>query len=362
MRNFIICILVVLSLSGIGAQTIKIRVNNLNLSQGKSQLSYLEGENAVPVMADTIYLKDQADFNYKLPGHSGHQGLYRLSFPNNKSIDFINDNEDVILSTDANNIMDSMRVIKSESNRLYYYFIKLNKQYKIKTDLLLLLLAKYPKDDDYYNYTKNKMMQLQKEYLHFINITSQKNQKSFIARYIKSVQLSTVDINVPFEKQLAYLKTHGLDNVDFNDDDLIKSDVFASKSIEYLTLFRNPQLPKELLEKEFMSAVDTILNKAKINPLVYKHVTEYLIDGFKKFGFDEVIDYIVDNYVIKDDICLDEKLQNSIQRRMDQSKHFKTGALVPEIVIPDSTGRDVDLQKIGGERTLIIFYASWCPH
>src|SRR5674476_735734 len=131
MRRFFICMAVVLSLTEVTGQTIKIRVNNLNLNQGKSQLSYIEGEKAVSVMADTIYSKDQIDFNYILSGHSGHQGLYRLSFTNNQWIDFINDNEDVTLSTDANNIADSMRVIKSESNKLYYNFIKLNKQYKI---------------------------------------------------------------------------------------------------------------------------------------------------------------------------------------------------------------------------------------
>ena len=362
MRYLFICMLAVLSLTEITAQTIKIRVNNLNLDQGKSQLSYLEGEKVVPVMADTIYSKTQVDFNYMLLGHSGHVGFYRLSFPNNKWIDFINDNEYVDLITDANNITDSMRVIKSESNKLYFNFIKLNKQYKVKADLLQLILSKYPKDDDYYIYTKNKLAGLQKEYLNFVNVTSQKDPNSFIARYIKSVQSAVIEMSLPMEKQLAYLKTHTLDNVDFNDDDLINSDAFTSKSIEYLTLFRNPQLPKELLEKEFMSAVDTILNKAKLNQLVYKHVTEYLIDGFKKFGFDEVIDYIVDNYVIKDDICLDEKLQNSIQRRMDQSRRFKIGAVVPEIVIPDSTGKEVDLGAIGADKTLIIFYASWCPH
>ena len=42
-----------------------------------------------------------------------------------------------------------------------------------------------------------------------------------------------------------------------------------------------------------MKAVDTVLNKAKVNEIVYKHIVEYLLDGFKKFGFDNVINYIV---------------------------------------------------------------------
>ena len=95
-----------------------------------------------------------------------------------------------------------------------------------------------------------------------------------------------------------------MDNVNFYDTDLIYSDAFTNKTIEYLTYYRNPQLPLELLEKEFMAAVDTILNKVKVNSVVYQHMVEYLLDGFKKFGFDNVLNYIVENYVVKDDLCL----------------------------------------------------------
>ena len=55
----------------------------------------------------------------------------------------------------------------------------------------------------------------------------------------------------PFEEQITYLKSHALDNVNFYDDGLIYSDAFTNKTIEYLTYYRNPQLPLELLEKEF---------------------------------------------------------------------------------------------------------------
>ena len=52
--------------------------------------------------------------------------------------------------------------------------------------------------------------------------------------------------------------------------------------------------------------MDSILVRARVDADVYKHVTEYLLDGFKKFGFEGCIDYIVENYVVKDDLCLDE--------------------------------------------------------
>ena len=225
-----------------------------------------------------------------------------------------------------------------------------------------LILARYPKEDDYYQTTKEKLIQVQEDYLYFVNVTAQANPNSFVARYVRSAQLPIVDTEIPFEEQLTYLKTHALDNVNFYDDGLIYSDAFTNKSIEYLTYYRNPQLPLELLEKEFMSAIDSILGKAKVNEIVYTHIVEYLLDGFKKFGFDNVINYIVENYVIKDDLCLDEKLTTTLDRRIQQARNFKIGNVVPNIILPDSSGSMVELNKINAEKTLIIFYASWCPH
>jgi peroxiredoxin len=59
---------------------------------------------------------------------------------------------------------------------------------------------------------------------------------------------------------------------------------------------------------------------------------------------------------------LDEKLGTALERRIDQSKYFKIGSKVPNIILPDSAGKLQDLSKINADNTLIIFYASWCPH
>jgi peroxiredoxin len=339
-------------------QTISIKIDNSNTQT--AYLASLSGEKVTP--SDTIKSNGEGVFQFALSGGKYQTGFYRLSFDKNKWIDFVNTGEDVTITTDVNNILDSLKVITSESNRLYYSFIKLNKQYKTKIELLQLVLARYPKDDDYNTVTRTKLIQLQNEYLNFVDITSQKNPGSFIARYIKSAQLPIIDADLPPEKQLAYFKAHALDKVDFNNDDLINSDLLSNKSIEYLTYYRNPQLPKELLEKEFMIAVDTILNKAKVNQIAYKHVVEYLLDGFKKFGFDVIINYIIENYVIKDDICIDEKLETALQRRMDQAKYLKTENTVPNIISQDLSGKQVELNKIKADQMLLIFYATWCPH
>lgn len=356
MKNLVLSIILVLSANFSCAQNISISIDDL--VEEKAALASLSGEKISFI--DSVDANNKNKFEFNLEKYNS--GIYRLTLNNKAWVDFICDNEDVEIETKANNVLDSLQVIKSESNKIYYKFIGLNKKYKNESELLQLILARYPKDDDYYLTTEETLNRVQEDYLYFVNVTAQVNPNSFIARYVRTAQLPVVDIQVPNEEYLTCLKTHALDNVNFYDDRLIYSDAFTNKTIEYLTYYRNPKLPLELLEKEFMGSIDSILNKAKVNKIVYTHIVEYLLDGFKKFGFDNVINYIVENYVIKDDLCIDEKLSNTLDRRIQQARKLKIGIVVPNIILPDSSGSLIELNKINGEKILVIFYASWCPH
>jgi len=339
------------------AQTIEIEIKG---SAGKAYLYALSGEKSV--LRDSIPAISNGKYIFNLDTIQYSRGLYRISSGKNKPVSFLYDYEEVRIKTHPDSPLDSLQVLSSESNKQYYAFIRLNKSFKEKTELLQLILARYPKDDEYFTITTQKVKQLQNEYIRFVNDIQTDHPGSFIARYSQSAQLAVIDYSLPLDKQLIWLKSHALDQVDFKDEGLVHSDVFTNKSIEYLTLYSNPQLPKELLEKEFRIAVDTILGKAKINLAVYQHITEYLIDGFKKFGFDKIIEYIIENYVIKDGLCLDQTTENSVQRRLEQSRSLPVGAVAPNIVLSDPDGMEIDLSKLNNEKSLIVFYAGWCPH
>ena len=357
-KGILILFVILVSSKWLQAQQIDIQIDGI--TSGKAYLYELIGEQTV--LKDSIPVAGDGSFRFSISGSTYHIGFYRFNFGNKKLIDFVNDGDDIYLKTNSKNVFDSIQIIKSESNKLFYSFIKLNKLYKTKSELLQLILLRYPKEDEYYQTTQNKLTTLQKEYTDFVYAASHNKGNLFIGRYIRSAQLPIIPLDIQQEKILDYLKSHSLANVDFNDYQLIYSDIFVNKTIEYLTYYRNPQLPKELLEKEFMSAVDTLLNKARVNQIVYQHLVEYLIDGFKKFGFDKILDYIVDNYVIKDDLCLDVKTEGLIKRRIDQAKFLKVGAVAPNIFLPDTSGKDIELYKINSFKTLLVFYASWCPH
>ena len=322
-----------------------------------AELFRIEGEKIIFI--DSLMFEEEK-LNFSL--NDRILGLYRLRIDNKNWIDFVHDGKYVDIHSDIQNTSENIKIHQSKSNELFYKFKTLNKQFKLKSELLSFILSRFPSDDEYYTRTKKRLDEIQNEYLTFIEESSNSEQNSFISRYIRTSQLPVISKEISVDNQLKYLKSRALENVIFDDASLIYSDAFTNKTIEYLTYYRNPQLPKELLEKEFMKAVDTLLNKAKVNQLVYQHITEYLIDGFNQYGFDKIIDYIIENYVIEDDLCLDEESDNSIQKRIDQSKLLATGMKVPNIIMPNIDGEVIDLSSIQSDRTLLVFYSSQCPH
>lgn len=331
--------------------TQEINITAFDFDKEKAALFSLSGEKLI--FMDSISHFGN-NFTFKLT----HSGIYRVAFDNNNFINFIYDNSDVNIETNAGNCSGQTRFINSEENDLAIEFIRFNKEYKEKSEILRFVISSYNENDEYLEVTKNKLNEVQNNYLNFVNVASQTDPQSFIARYIKSSQLPIIKYDISKEDYLPFLKSYGLSNLNFGDEELIYSDAFTNKTIEYLTYYRNPQLPLELLEKEFTIAIDSILTKARVNKVIYKHILEYMLDGFKKFGFDNVLNYLVENYVINEDICLDEKLSVTLERRIQQAKNFKPGSKVPDIIFYDS----LSLSDINIEKTLVIFYSSTCPH
>ena len=163
MKNLFLATLITFNLQISFPQvTIKIQKNN----DPKVSLLELEGEKISFV--DSIYLKNAEEIHFNLENR--HEGMYRVNLSNNKWLDFVYDNKEVFLETNVNNLTDSLKVLQSESNKIYHKFTKLNKEYKTKTELVRSILVRYPKDDDYYQTTKEKLIYVQEEYLNFVKL------------------------------------------------------------------------------------------------------------------------------------------------------------------------------------------------
>jgi len=298
---------------------------------------------------------------FYIPVKKLHEGLYRLMFDKKLRLNFVYDGKNIKIETSKDKLFESLKVIESEANKTYYKFLNLTSEYKTRQKILQEAITNYSAGDENLTHTKEEFDKVYKKYWTFVNDIPA-DDKSFIYRYISSAHEPEIKPGLDANSKLQYLKSHFWDNVNFNDPDLLNSDLFANKTVEYLGYFGNSNLTKDLLAKEYQKAVDTILDKAKVNVFVYQPMTSYLINGFKKLKFNEVIDYIVDNFVVTDDLCLDSQTENFIQMRINQSKTFKKNVKVPDIILPDLNGKNIELYNIKADKVLILFYSSQCPH
>lgn len=74
-----------------------------------------------------------------------------------------------------------MLVLVSESNKLFYRFIKLQKDFRLKWNLLQLVSSCYPKDDEYFTTSVSKLKEVHSGYKSFIQEANGKLPKSFLA-------------------------------------------------------------------------------------------------------------------------------------------------------------------------------------
>lgn len=354
LKNFLAGFIILCLSSNVQAQNIKFKTN---ASTQIAILALIKGESISRV--DSAEYKDNS---YSFTLDKNHPtGLYRLII-GDRWINFIFDHKDIEIHADMNHLTDSVKVIKSESNNLFFEFIRRNYAYKTKTQILLSVISQYPQNDDYYNVTVKKFKQLNMEYRNFIIKSSSKHPKSFVSRYIASSQLPVINPNSSLEDRLILLKSQSLNTVNFHDDELINSDVFTSKAIEFLSYYRNPALSKDALELELMRAVDSLLLKSQVNFLVYQHIVDYLIKGFEKYSFKNAVKYILDRYNKKNNSCENQYTSLLGNIEIDNSVDFNIDSITSNLVFTDINGRNYKIKEIATDKILIVFYASWCPY
>ena len=166
---------------------------------------------------------------------------------------------------------------------------------------------------------------------------------------------------MPARARMEFLKQHYWDKVDFKDTALLRSNVFADKVISYLAIYQNNRLNQKQLEAEFIKAVTISLGAASVCPETYKFMLDYLVGGFDKYHFDDVITYIADNF--QDPFsCEDAARKSSLQKKLDNFKKLSVGKTAPDIQVPDLKGNKVSLLSIQNDYTLLVFWSSHCPH
>lgn len=309
---------------------------------------------------DSVDVKTDGSFTYQFP-ENAYSGMYRLRWGKNQMMDIIYNRQNIRFTTRAGSVVDSLVFSESAENQLYFDYLQKRNETEFKLELIFPLINMYPKDDPFYQTVTRQYDFVNNEMSDWVVTQTKNNAGKYATKLIKADFTPRPSSALTEEQHVEFLKVHFFDQIDFTDTTLLYSNIISSKTIQYLSLFQNNRLDKDQLQVEFIKAVNMIMEKTKSSPTVYAYVMDYLINGFNSYGFDKVITYIADNIDLEDQ-CIDEERKVELEKKVESHKKFSPGKKLADFETRDIGGKNVKLSDIDSDYTLLVFWATWCPH
>ncbi|WP_372950378.1 thioredoxin-like domain-containing protein [Mariniphaga sp.] len=368
-------------------------VDTLELQQVAESLSggnNLGSQGSIQQVTSSHQLK-QVNWNFS---ENAKPGMYRLIFGQTayarvmgespQQLDFIFNNENIVLETDFKAPQNSLIVLQSEENSAWFNFLKKEKELQNHLDLLekevdyfqtRITAAKSSPEtvakSDLQEFEKqavekaNTFNQLQMERDRFILNTAEKNKELLASRFISIFREPLRDGYLSQQERKEFYQKEYLRHIDFTDESLIHSPVLTDKIFDFLVTYNQRGFSQEQREQEYMKAVDAVMSRietvnpaSEINNPVYEFILNYLVFGFERLNMGKLLTYIAENY--SGSLCqTDEK--TTLERKLE-FQNMKPGNLVSDFTINDLRDEPTTLSHILKPRNLILFYASWCSH
>jgi len=311
-------------------------------------------------MIDSTHLDENGSFKFILPPDLT-PGSYQLFTASGISLDLILNYEHIRLIALHDGYNQQVQIVESAENMIYYDFINLKEQNLVKLDILSTVTDYYPKDDDFYQQAIDEVNELRDEIDETATELINNNPMMLASHFIKVQNPVFANITLTKEAQKQYLKRHYFDHVDFNDTVLLNSQQLNSKIINYLGLYQDEEVDKETFERNLLAGVDTVLQKAAVNQSMYTYVVDFLIGGFEAIGFEKGLTHIARNNQL-DELCVNTARQQALQHKIELINRLAIGKKAPDFETTDMEGNPVSLHDISSPKTLLFFWASWCPH
>lgn len=288
-------------------------------------------------------------------------GLYAIISGPNQLIELLFNNENIRIVTTGNSPEDQVQIVESIENLIYYDYLYAKGMTLYKTDLLQPLIQKYPEDDPFYKAAVMQYNLLKNNFEDRVNTLIRENPETFAAHLIKADQPMFADPELSQKLQTLYLKNHYFDNTDFNDTLLTRSNILSSKVVGYLSLYQEDNMTKEALESSLLVGLDTVLTKAATNQHTYEYVVDFLINGFQAIGFETGLEYLAAKSRL-DQFCVNTERKKELENKIELINKLAVGKPAPNFETIDLKGNMIRLSDIIAEKTVLVFWASWCPH
>lgn len=345
---------------------IKVKINGLKTGDTLFLANYY---------GDKQYLKDtsiataggqiQFDGKEKLG-----KGIYLVVLPGKQYFEIIvGDEQNFTLETDNKDYTQNMKVTNSSENSAFYTYLK---YVVVKGKLGEELKKKY--DDAMKNDTikakdyRDQLIAIEKDIAAYRKNFIKENSEKFVSKIFNSM----LDPEIPETPKLAngrpdstfpyrYYKSHYWDNIDLNEDGLLRTPVFHGKLEKYIKQMVM-QIP-DSINKEADYLTSKITNQ---KGEIYKYVIWYITNQYETsqvMGMDAVFVHMAEKYYLTGKAYwINEDTENKIRDRYNTLRYLLLNSFAPIIVLQDTLGKDKSFTSIKSKYTVMYFWDPNCGH
>ncbi|MDD2387520.1 MAG: TlpA disulfide reductase family protein [Bacteroidales bacterium] len=321
---------------------------------------------------DTLLLVDSVKTNAKgkfVFKQFTQQGMYRFNLPRNQWFYILNDGNPIEVETVFqpdffyNIATDSLKVIKSEENKLFYTFQNLQQQLNVANYFLLQMMRLYPLSDSFHSQLVKEYFERYEAMENFIqNLPGSKTQAGLIAKAY--YQPLNPDWREPDPWRDSIIAAHFFDYFNPANDFYLHTNILSEKMENYLQLKTNKKdnYGQPISSDAFLiDAAQEFLDYTEPNYFNFMFCLDFFLNTFSSNNKEIAFISIYDNYLkVDDDDCgtHQEDEFSWARKKADAIRGIQIGSFAPNFNISDN----LLLSSIESDYTLVLFWATWCPH
>ena len=298
-------------------------------------------------------------------------GIYVIYLPDKSYFDIlINDDQNFSVTATDGDLVSSQKITGNKEAEEFLRYQKFLNSKQKEASKIQEELKDLEKDSPEYEKTINKLKAIKEEVDKEMDKVINENPETLLARFLlmtREVEIPDFDVpenvankdSVIQVKKYRYYKDHYFDNVDFNDERLLRTPVFTSKLERYFTKVVI-QHPDSLIKE-----ANNIIAKTN-DPKMRKYLIQYLFNmanESKIMGMDKMVVAMAENYYLPDKAeWADSTFLSKLQERVTKIKPNLIGNQAPDLLMQSVDGQFYRLSEVRAPITILIFWEPNCGH
>ena len=293
-------------------------------------------------------------------------GMYRISFNDSLFTEVIFNNEDVVLEADANNVLYTMKVKKSEENNILFNYWVYAMKVRDSINHVRYEREKLKNKGQITNKRKrdfeNRLDVLNNRLADYIEDKATNNPDLFVPIILRSYLIPSYrqylkdPSNEAYPTERLFYLYHFFDNIDFRDARLLNTRIIYTAISDYMSTFAKPAKTAV-----YNDIIDRVMGYAKVNEAVYQYALNLFIQAFENTLWENVFVHLIETYYFNS-YAYNPSQGAYYKKKIETIRRLKPGKKMPNVVLRDTSNSEVSLYSVKAKVKMVLIYSSDCSH